>query len=515
MSRFLRLTAATLLAFAVATPPALSSQPGPVHEPFVQVDPKRLTGADRELLRTLEMNRVKSSANDLLVLLDRLEKEAAPTAAQKIIISSYRSYALLARREPDRAIAVARNTVAQFPDEEISHAALADVAFFADRYELTAEALIEAVKRDPGLTNRISSYDQTFLFDRLKELDREDLSLALARQMFDAGWTSGGMTLRSLLASKLVASLIEKGDHVAARRYAMEVWSPQTLADILSEHRYGPVQESMTTWAGARLEKQWPAYLNQARASFRASTTPMAAWEYAGALSLAEHNRAILSQVLPVAAASFKSSKDEVWLFSLVSSASALGRLNRWEEAVKVLQDAASVAPDDSSIRINLSGNIARLRLMKGDFSEASALFAKVLEDARSNKFVNRATMAGLESYRVCAEHHNGRAVEGEANRLSAEWSPKQPAAMARMWLCLGKPKQAKKSWLAAAGHPDGPYDLLTFMQPVSGPSFPSVFARNLYEEGEQLRRDPQLRRMAEQVGAIRSWSLTSSAPSE
>lgn len=513
MLRFLVACAALLCATSATPALSQSAAASQDYEPFVRIDAAVLGPGDIALLRQLEQRQASETIEQRAALLERLAREPQRTPLQKIIIRSYQASLAFARNDPNGAVEVARDTVALFPNEHAAHASLADIAFHAKRFDVAAQALIGAIERDPGLVNRISAYDQTFLFDRLKEMRREDLSLTLARRLFDAGWTSGSLGLRSAQAGELVDDLLQKGDLAGAQRYAREIRSPQQIADILSAHHFRPLHQSIEEWAGARLEKQWTSYLNEAHARFTTAATAMSAWEYAGALGLAEHNRAIVDQILPLARTSFASSKDETWLFPLSNSATALAKLGRWEEAVRLLEDASRIAPDESTFRINMTGNIARLKLMKGDFSAASTLFAGVIAEARTNEYVNRATMANLESYRVCADHHSGRSVMTLAERLSTEWSPTQPDAMARMWLCLGKPDQAKRSWLAAAGDEDRLHDLLRFLQPVPGASYPSKFARDLFEEAELLRRDPELRQIALRVGTIRSWHLAAAAP--
>lgn len=339
---------AAAILYALAASPALSqpTEPQQFEEPFVRIDARILSADDFALLRQLSQGMRSESNAQRVAMLEGLARDPQRTAMQKIIIRSFQASLAFARNDPNGAVNIARGTVALFPGEHAAHGSLADIAFRASRFDVAAEGLIGAIERDRSLSDRISAYDQTFLFDRLKELGREDLALTLARRLFDAGWTSGSLGLRSAQAGELVDDLLQKGDLAGAQRYAREIRSPQQIADILSAHHFRPLQQSIEEWAGARLEKQWTSYLNEAHARFTTAATAMSAWEYGGALALAEHNRAIVDQILPLARASFAWSKDETWLFPLSNSATALAKLGRWDEAVRVLEDASRIAPD-------------------------------------------------------------------------------------------------------------------------------------------------------------------------
>lgn len=505
-----------LLCLALIALPAHSSEPPLIPAPqFVQHDPSQFTYDDMALIQSIMEKTLGRRSDDQLATLDMLERDAARTDRQRVILRSFRALIHLDKEEPASAIRIARETATSWPNDPLAHSSLAQVAYVTHDIPLAARAMIDSVRLDPAMANRYSAYEQRVLFDQLAMMGREDLSIALSRQLFDAGWESGSLGLRSQLALGVVRDLLLKKDLPSARRYVMEIRSPSVVAELLADDRYRLLHPSIEAWAGPRLGKQWEPYLKEARSRFNRVGDATAAWEYSAALSTAGHHRTVVDAMLPLAERSYGETEDEEWIFSIAKAAESLAVLGRWEEAFALLGRATSKTPTDSQNRINLTANHARLKLMRGDFDAASRMFGQVLDEAKGNPAVGSTVAATLRSYQICADHMNGKAVAADAERVALDMSALEPIAVTRMWLCLGKPDRARTTWTIAQSEADGPYELLEFMQPSPGLEYPSKFARDLDAEYDLLRRDSRLRRMAERVGSIRSWRVRASAPKE
>lgn len=436
------------------------------------------------------------------------------TAKQRLLILSVRTARLVEANAPTQAIKLSRAETLAYPDDPFPQMILAQAAYAANDYSTVANAVIAALRLQPDLVGQLSSYELKVLFDRLAIAKQDDLSNALARRLFDAGWTTGYVGLRSSAARALVADLLEKGDVTASRRYVVEVQIPAALAMMLSDNRYAPLHPTIADWAGPRLEKQWPIYLAEAKRAFENEGSAAAADEYASALISAKQDSTLLATFFPFAEQQFTKTEDEEWLFTIAKVASSLARQGRWDDSFASLDRASKLLDEDSQNAVNISANRARLRLMKGDFEAASKLFVPVIVEAKAHEAVGPSTMAWLESYRLCATHRHGSdQAKADASRLSASKSKKEPGALAWMWLCLGQPAAARDSWLSAVDDPDKLAMLLAYLQPDGDVTYDSAFALEMDRAAEGLRKDPALRSAVAKAGNIRSWLIADAAP--
>lgn len=483
---------------------------------FQPHDASTLTADDIALLRSIHETVKTTKPEQLEHALGGLEDRPGLTAKQRLMILSFRAARMITDSAPAQAVELIRTETRAHPDDPLAQMILAQTAFAADDYSTVANAIIAATQLQPDLVARISSYELKILFDRLAVGEQDDLSNALARRLFDAGWTTGYVGLRSSAAKEIVVDLLEKGDVPASGRYVVEVQIPATLATMLSDNRYAPLHRTIADWAGPRLEKQWPIYLAEAKRTFESERSATAADDYASALVSAQQDSTLLAKFFPFAEQQFVKTEDEEWLFTITKVASSLARRGRWDDSFALLDRASKLLIKDSQNAINISANRARLHLVKGDFEAASKLFVPVVAEAKANDAVGPSTMAWLESYRLCATHRHGSAqAKTDASRLSASDSSKEPSAMAWMWLCLGQPAAARDSWLSAVGDPDKMAMLLAFLQPDVDVTYDSKFAREMEQEIANLRKDPILRSAVAKAGNIRSWKLADSAPKD
>lgn len=452
-----------------------------------------------------------------LTELDTINDTFALTARQRLGVLWLKNATLLAMERYRDALKLAENTVRQFPDYPESYQMLADAAFWNDDFAMSADALIEVSRRNVELVNQFDSYSIRVIANQLASKYDEKRSRTFARRMFDAGWVTGGVSLRSGMGLNALEDALEDGDLVSANRYLMQISSPATLARILTETRYAQLHAAAKDWAGDKLEKQWPIYLEQTRSAWLKSRTPEAAQDYVRALQLAEHDRTIVNTFLPILNGELDPERDYMWKFIVAPVASALAQFGRWDEAFALHDRLAAIwVPGQDVNSINISASRAVLRLQKGDFAEAAGLFDAVLKEAEPYATdVTPQTMVLIKSFRLCARHHSGRETSQEADRLASEWAKRLPGTIARLQVCLGQTDKALQTWIGGLEDPDARSEVIAFAQPRSDGVLDSDFARKWDQAVDDISRNDLLVRAVSQYGVRRSWKINDGAPRE
>lgn len=478
-----------------------------------------LTAGDAAL--TGELHQVVSSAGGPLAALAKIDdilKRPSLSPKQKVIVASFRISTLYKLARGAEAKQVAVDLAIAQPGDPFSHMLVAEMAFYNSDFAATSDAISRATMLQPDLADWFDPYSLIIIFTQLESARDTGRKLALARRLFDAGWDRGDVDLRSGLAVDVMADLLNRGSATAGQNYIRYVEQPSDLAKLLSEHRYAPLRISIEDWAGPRLEKQWPIYLDRTRREYQRKSTPESAQGYARALQLAGHHDTLIQTFLPVFERKLDADEDELWVFLISMVAEGLAHRGRWEEAFALFDRAAQIWPAGRNANsINISSNRARLRLMRGDFDYASKLFDQVIAEAAPvESEVTPRTMALIMAYRTCARHQLGSAnARTQAKELARDWSVRDPSSIAWMWLCLGDQDEARKAWLTGLADKDGPSELLAFTQPRSDTDYDSDFARLMHKELGELSDDPALVAAASKIGVRRRWKLRDYAPSE
>jgi tetratricopeptide (TPR) repeat protein len=475
--------------------------------------------ADSDFGRELsDIVRTSRDAATALPRLEGLSRWPGLDQQQRMQVDGMRVRALSGLKQHAEAQTIAKAIVDTQPDLPDGHLILANAAFAAEDFPATAKALMAASLLQPDIVNQLPAYEIQLLAHQLKTGGERELLAAFAQRFFDAGWDKGNISTRSTLARDLILSLIEKGQVRDATRYLPLIVSPASYASIIADKRFAPIRAAVEEWAGPRLEKQWPIYLEKTRRAWLADRTQEAAADYVTALDLAGHNRTIVATFAPELSRAFEPREDELWIFVFPTVTRALAALGRWDEAFALLDRADKTWPAAwGANSINISGNRARLRLLKGDFEAAARLFSAVLDQAKPVALqVTPQTMANLKGYQLCAQHQMGGGdTGGEAERLAAKWGKREPANIAWVQLCLGQRDQALKTLISALQDDEGREATVGFMQPKSDTTVDSDFARKMAEAIDSLSRDPALVEAARQYGERRTWKLRDSAPPE
>ena len=392
----------------------------------------------------------------------------------------------------------------------------ADMEAYADRPEPAADYLIRASHIDPGIVRRFDSQDLLNLRGRLG--DRHDTRRIgrLAERMVAIGWQGEDLRLRSLLALDAIRNRMESGDVAGARQLVPRLIVPGHLQALLIVNRYRALWPNIEIWAGSRLEKQWPLYLGELRARFRASGDPAAARRYASALREADHNETIVREVLPLFRRPLDRQRDYdlVWVAPIV--ADALARLGRWQEIDMLFDRAAAAWPlGIDANALNIAANRARLLLIRGRTGEGLAAMDAVIADARRRRGeVSQSALASMHLARACGLQDAGRGHEA-LDSASFVLGGGDLTLIAELHLCFGRHEAARAALVEALADERSREEVLEFIQPHAAPPMQSDHGRMMHERRRALRADPILLAAARRHGRVLPFPASAGAPPE
>jgi tetratricopeptide (TPR) repeat protein len=378
-----------------------------------------------------------------------------------------------------------------------------------------ADMLTQAVKIDPNDLGPVDDYALDSLLRRLAEREDRTRAAALAEALFAGGWNSGGPDARSALAIAALEERFDKGDTAGARALVSRLVLPRHVARILTEEKFAALRPTALEQAGERLEKQWAIYLLQARNHWIRGKDAFAARSYASALRDAGHHATLIATFQPLFEQPLSKGADQPMLFVASIVAAALRHQGRWNEAIAIYDRALRTWPEgESAMALNLSGNRARLLLLKGDAEAALAQFDRDLAAAaRFGAEVSEAALTSYHAHRACALHHLGQRADAAA---SLAWVRARnhltPNLTAMIHLCGADHDAARAALIGALASDTGRKAVLETLQP-DDERHRDGFGAVLDARRAKLRFDPVLRAAAGKHGTIRREPLNASAP--
>lgn len=146
---------------------------------------------------------------------------------------------------------------------------------------------------DPVSVRSFDDYEIGNVIRRL-QVARDDRRVrGLSDRLLEINRVGQRLGNQSSLALSAIERRVLDGDIAGGRALIPKLLVPDHSASLLRERAYSALWPDVEKWAGARLEKQWPLYLNEARERWSASRDTLALSDYAGALSLAGHHKTI------------------------------------------------------------------------------------------------------------------------------------------------------------------------------------------------------------------------------
>lgn len=389
---------------------------------------------------------------------------------------------------------------------------------FQDRPGLAADYVIRASRIDPSIVNMLGDYEVGNILHRLEESGDVRSRIALSERLLEVGWTQGRFGTVSAMAKAVLDDRVERGDVQGAAAMVTKILSPAIFASLLTDNRFVALRPAVEAWAGPRLEKQWPIFLQEARAEWDASKNLEAGRTYAGALAAARHDDTLINTFRPLFEQRIDPEEDYDLLFIAPRVSSAFARKGRWAEADQLLERVLVAWPaHESANALNLSANRARLLVMKGEFADGIKQLDQALEHVKKwGGEVNQGAFAAMHLYRACALEQLGRGDEDIISEaIVTTRNGVNPTGSAYFQLCKNDLAAAKLALLDGLKTEDTRPGVLAWMQPSDDDTYASEFARTMMTRAERLKQDKELLAAVSKYGRILEAPINASAPEE
>lgn len=367
---------------------------------------------------------------------------------------------------------------------------------------------------DPTMAADSDVYMIGALLGRLNdEGDRRRVDL-VSQRLVDIGFKNADPLDQSSLIMTSLKAKWRAGDRAGAEALVPSLLHPEQHAALLIDKEYQPLWPAIERWAGPRLERQWPAYLNEMKRNWEASQSLRAGTPYADALSEARDHAALVSTFLPILGQPLPPGEefDAITLAPIV--AHAMAQTGQLDAAIAMLGRMVKTLPEADPNRMNYTANIAAMTLEYGQPADALRLIDPVIAAAdRVGPGVNFSAKVAMHSVRACALHRLGREAEAVTSiTLIAGARRNIPGPYMSLMTCLQRPDEALTFLLSLLADPDRRAFTLGFIQPTI--PLPVVTPNAIRERsfGDALRSSPQLLKAAARYGRVLGFAINAAA---
>lgn len=487
--------------------------------PAEVLPPPSALGSAEETAAVIEAGSLTEGSNQArLAKLDGILARLAGPSKARGIIQGFRADLLLGLSRADEARLAADESVRLLPGYSGPLFLAGQVHAYGDQPELAADYLIRASRIDPFLLQALDSYEVANLLRRLQMKGEVERAAAFGERLLDVSWKGDDLSTRSGMVRTLLERRVERGELARARGLVPELVDPADMYRLLAVKRYRPIWPELEAWAGSRLEKQWAVYLPELRERWEASRDLGAGRSYLRGLAMANHNRAIVAEFLPVLSGPLNKDESAELLLMASTVARALAELGRWDEIDAMYSRLSGIWPLGSDVMaLNLTGNRARYLLYAGKAEQALPLIdASIAEAEKRRAEVGMDAMAVMHQARACILHSLGRGDEGAKSvALGRLGSPSVLSGVVSMFSCLERPEEARQAVLAAFASPQAEEEAVLLMQPGEEQPVGSAFGQRLSAARQALQADPVLLAATRKHGRILPFSAGSAAPDE
>ncbi|HEV2595167.1 MAG TPA: hypothetical protein VGU01_08220 [Sphingomicrobium sp.] len=378
---------------------------------------------------------------------------------------------------------------------------------YLNRTAPATDYLMRAIRVDPNTARTIDDYEINNLLRRLQGFHDEARARAISDRLLQIGWIGNHVGSRSQLAVEAIKLHVANGDIAGARALVPKLLQPTDSRELLIMNAYAQIWPDIESWAGPRLERQWPIYLAEARERWEAGKSTIAARDYLSALFAVGHYEAAVREFLPMFDA--PALNDDELIFMVPPLANSLAHLGRWSDADALYERAEQTWPLGwRANALNVSANHALLLLEEGHTEKALKLMDSSLADARRwGPQVGQTALARMEHSRACMLHALGRDVDARVSMTEALAVERGPAA-ATLHLCMGSADLAKTTLLHALADEATREDVVRFMQRPGEAPDPSPYDQKQRAAADALRADPELVQAVALYGRILPWQL-------
>ncbi|WP_116090315.1 hypothetical protein [Sphingomonas crusticola] len=471
------------------------------------------------VLKALVAALAKLRPNDAAAQLAQFDKALAalpgPTPLRGRVQVS-RAPLLQQLRGDSEAVQAAESGVELLPGYSGPLLVAAHIYLYANRPQQAADAILRASAIDPASIRLLDDYEINGVLRRLEAINDRRTARLFSERLLTIGWVGKGVQSRSALAKVAIGQSAQDGDLAHARGYVPYLTVPKDAYELLTMADYQPIWADIEASAGLRLERQWPAYLNEARARWEAGHDLERAVDYATALREAGDYQRLIDTFLPLLMGTPDRERDWPLVFLVAPVTNALLVQGRIDQAIGVFDHAARTWPIGSSANaLNISLNRGNALLSADRPAEALAQFDVAIADSRKwGAEVNSDARAQMHLLRACALHalqRDGDAAISAAIAAGAGHARSQ----ARVRLCMDDLPGARAALIAALSRPDERDAVLALMQPDRTPTIPTDYGRRERSRGDALRSDPQLRAAIAAYGRILPFAVNDAAPGQ
>jgi hypothetical protein len=502
---YLRLAAAS--AFAAAAP--ASAVPLPAPEQVA-------TPAEQAVLRRLQaLSTGAAMVADPMAELDRMLGELGTPTPLRGYIQFVRAQGFYAREQVDEARAAIEESIRLLPAYSGPLYFASIVEGYADRPAPAADYLLRAAAIDPEIAVTYDDHALSNLVGRLRARGEDARLTRLAERLFEIGWRSEDVSLRSSLAREVIRFRLAAGALDRARAAIPNLLVPADVRALLIQNDYRALWPDLETWAGPRLSRLWPLYLRETRARWEANREPRFAPDYVQALAAAGHDRTLLATMLPILTGPLNR-QDYHWLYVTPAVAGALARQGRWAEVERLFEHAMQTWPPGGHANaLNLAANQPRYRMLAGDARAGLAgLDVAIADSDRWQGQVSNFALATMHMNRICALHLLGRDAEAQASIAFVNGNGSTETVV-EMHLCLDRRGPARAALIRALGVEATRGRALALVQ-LDGTAPPQgAFGAAMQARWRALRSDRAVLTAVARHGRVLPYAPNAGAPAE
>ena len=431
------------------------------------------------------------------------------------MVQFFRAAALAAAEREPAALTAIEESIRLLPEHSAPLIAAAGIYAYSHTPDRGADHLLRAAEIDPAAIRSLDEWTVMSLLHRLKAENDKRRVQAVSERLLAIDWRGQRLRAQSELALATIRARLARKDIPGARALVPRLLDPADSYNLLALREAEPIWPDIERWAGPKLERQWAIYLREARSRWEASKSPETLADYSTALVQANHDRTLISTVLPLFDAPDPNSDVEL-IFEAARVAGALARQGRWADVDALFLKALKVWPIDAQANsLNLAGNRAVYLFRAGRTRDGLKQMDEALAVApKWGEQVNVDAVRAMHWHKACGLTMAGRKEEA-AFSIAAVLAHERATSRAQLRLCMDDREGARRELLEALQDVDRRDQVIGFLQLPDQPSFKSPHSELLHARTEALRVEPELVKAAAAHGRVLTFRVSDGAPAE
>lgn len=470
--------------------------------------------AERALLPDVAAVSMIQDAKGRLAALDALLIKLDRPTQLRGIVQAMRGLTLYDEDRHPEAVAAMEEAIRLAPGLAPIKLNAVHVMIFAGAPQRAADLWLVLSREYPDLARLVTGYELDTLRDRLRDIADSKRADALSARIGEIGLPEHSVPRDSDNALAQIRLRMEEGKVAEAGALLPSVVVTRDLVQLYLDRRYEKIWPAIARWGGDNLARSQKLYLEALRRDWHASGDMDTATNYARALNTVRAYPAVTRLFLPLLAPEALKLNSYGAEFLTPPVARGLIGQGRGEDAVALLKRVDATFTEDTTQKLNFSGNLAQTYLTIGRYAEASAVASEWLELARRRgPEINKAALIGVQAVRACALIRGGKAAQASgdvADVLIARGGLPDPAM--DVYACRDDFAGGKALAIESLRDDSRRGQMLRWLQPTS-PNYPYEESRREDLFQKRIAADPEVRAAAEKVGRILPLSLTERMP--